>query len=192
MNDVSRSPFPSAAFDVALQSWCASKPNNCRLVVSAGLKDALALLEMVPRSAPSLLPSSSPARDGICKAITETSEFLRHAFVPSCIAKGKLRQGGNPPALKHLKVTSPLAGGIPIAHIEGLSAYSSPKHLSTPTFKAGSLNPGRTGFSHLVTGSVLWWRLWEVGITCHDLGLHFVVLSSPRLPPGTRLPEGFP
>ena len=56
----------------------------------------------------------------------------------------------------------------------------------------GVINPGRAGLSNFGTGQILWWRLWEIAWTAVDLGLHLVILSSPRLPAGTRFPDNFP
>ena len=54
------------------------------------------------------------------------------------------------------------------------------------------MNPGKTGFSNLHSTDILWWRWWEVGLACQELGLQLVALPGPRIPPGTKLPDGFP
>ena len=39
---------------------------------------------------------------------------------------------------------------------------------------------------------MLWWRLWDIASAASDKNLILIKLSSPRLPPDTRLPPGYP
>ena len=181
---------PLASFHSSLEEWRVARPN--RLKAAAALKDALALLADAPSPLLALFPLiKTMDAEVLYRLVSDTLRFLRSAFVPAArkFVENRLvsRLGST------VFICSPLAGGIPSSHLDVLaSSDQCNQRLSFSQLRFGVLNPGRNGFSAPHSGNTLWWRLWDVGLSCFDLGLHAVVVPGPRLLPGTMLPAGFP
>lgn len=163
------------------------------VAAAAGLKDALALLEEATVDVLSLLPSSFAGRSCISGMVTDTISFLRQSFIPTLAQKADRKMIYRDPISNKVcvKLVTPFAGAIS-ADLLSHSSRQQPKATSADQLRVGTINPARTGFSHLRTNDILWWRWWEIGLACDELGLQFVVLPRPRIPSGTRLPDGFP
>ena len=71
--------FPGHVFDGWLRAWRSRKPST--LAASAGLKDALALLEEAPTSLPAILPDFDN-KELLLATVVDTVSFLRHSFIP--------------------------------------------------------------------------------------------------------------
>ena len=100
-------------------------------------------------------------------------------------------KGNSPcPAASSILVSSPLAGGVPACHVAAIAEGSSSARLDT--IAIGCFNPGRCGFCGLHSNHLLWWRLWATADEARSRSLSILILPSPRIPPGTHLPEGFP
>ena len=90
-----------------------------------------------------------------------------------------------------VEVVSPLAGGISVTAVEFDAWRGTDRCQAQQQLKVGIMNPGKTGFSNLHSTDILWWRWWEVGFACQELGLQLVALPGPRIPPGIKLLDGF-
>ena len=84
---------------------------------------------------------------------------------------------------------SPLAGPIPSSSFDRVPSVES---SCAAQLKLGELNPGRCGFIGLASEDILWWRLWDIALTCHAADLNIVVIRGPRLPAEVMLPPAFP
>lgn len=91
---------------------------------------------------------------------------------------------------------SPYAGGVTGVSLQltSGSGFAHGGHTGAHTFKQLNLaifNTGRTGFAQLGTDTILFLRLWEVGLALAERDVHLCVVPGPRLPPGFALPEGY-
>ena len=183
---VTMSFFPAIQFQQLVDQLAScSKSKHARLVAAAAVKDASSLLHEAPGSVLTFLPAENPSSSDFARLIHDTTQFIKESFIPTLSSRAG--------AGSALLVTSPLAGAVPVA-VCNPDTFGGPGRDSASVVKVrvGTINPGRTGFACLGTGHVLWWRLWDIAAACVELGLHIVVLPSPRLPQGTRLPDAFP
>ena len=183
--------FPFEAIRSLLLVWLArEKQRTDKISAAAGLKDFLALLATTPHNLASI-PCALDGLETLNRSIADTADFLKHrlldAFADAALLKIPKRTNN---AAKVI-VQSPLAGGIPFEHVRQLRNTMS-RVTSMDVVGIGILNPGRCGFSTIDGNTVLWWRLWQTAVAAIEANIQILILSSPRLPPGTTLPSGFP
>ena len=121
----------------------------------------------------------------------ETRDYLRSVVLPTLRSRVL---GGSRRYVRDgiLAVTSPLAGAIPAQLHSSMERVPESVQRGSNLVNFGVLNPGRNGFSNPANDQVMWWRLWEIGLTAAELNLHVLIVPSPRLPFGVRLPYDFP
>ena len=182
-----RASFPIVVFEDALVRWRERRHKQFNLLASAGLRDGLALLESAPARLECSLPRDWAGRNAFMNLHEATLKFLKSRFIPAFTeAAGKWSRGIRS---GDIKVVSPLAGPIPSSCFG--RAQSVPP-AGAAQLKLGVLNPGRCGFIGLASEDILWWRLWDIALTCHTADLNIVVIPGPRLPAGVMLPPAFP
>ena len=177
-------------FQSLLSPWSTRYRGAARtLAANAFLKDTLSLLESQPWGLSNLWPSGFQSAE-LNLLINDTVIFLAQSIIPLVSHVAGRATDANRPAASSILVSSPLAGGVPADHVKAIAEDSSSARLNTMAI--GCFNPGRCGFCSLHSNHLLWWRLWATADEARSRGLSILILPSPRLPPGTHLPEGFP
>ena len=121
--------------------------------------------------------------------IKDTLEFMVRSLIPVLSYLAGHKQAERP-AASSILVSSPLAGGVPADHVKAIAKDTSAAR--SHNIAIGCFNPGRCGFCALHSNHLLWWRLWATADEARSRSLSILILPSPRIPPGTHLPEGFP
>ena len=187
-----RSLFPAVAFSNRLKSWCENVSGFVgRMAAAAALKDMLALLETAPVAVSQLLPGESPFNRILHLSVSGTICYIRSSLLAVFRRYAERSIVGEGKRSRLVKIQSPLSNGIPVDHVAKLEAENGGR-CSLSSIGLGSLNPGRCGLSTLGGEQVLWWRWWEIAEAATERDLRIIVLPSPRIPAGTRLPEGYP
>ena len=163
-----------------LQTWAANRPR--KLEQSAAYKDAVALAKDAPTNPTALKFEGDEKAKALIQICVDLKDFVIREAIP-CI-----KSAGTSPPVK--SVVSPLAGGVD-AFASRIHAPPVPIHASSHCIIA-TFNPGRCGFSALVTNELLYWRLEATAamLTAHEVDI--CVTPGARFPPGARLPPDFP
>ncbi len=181
--------FPGEEFEQLLQGWLSREPTHSDKISAAALKDTLALLETKPHNLASI-PCDLRDLDIMEQTVADTASFLKKILRPLSSA-ATIAKPEKASAVSKVVVQSPLAGGVLHSSVGSMrNTPASEEH--SMRMDIAILNPGRCGFSSVDGSTVLWWRLWQVAVGAREQGVQMLVLPSPRLPPGTQLPPGFP
>ena len=151
----------------------------------------LASLETAPVSLSTLVPACTQLHDALDPLVTDTRHYIKTALVPAFRKHAERRLVNAAKIYRLISIESPLSGGILVDHVTQLQAQGR-QACTYGKLGVGIINPCRCGLSSLGGETVLWWRLWDIAEAATQRDLKLVVLSSPRLPPGTRLRAGFP
>ena len=151
----------------------------------------MALLETAPVGMSTLFPTDSELHHVFDSVLTGTKSYIKTTLVSIFQKHAERRVVSAAKSSRLIFIESPLSGGIPVSHVAQLQNRNQ-QACVFEQFGIGIINPGRCGLSSLGGESVLWWRLWDIANAATQRDLKLVVLSSPRLPPGTRLPAGYP
>ena len=134
--------FPREVFDGLVKEWSrAVRSASFRVSAAAALKDVLTLLQSRPREMKCFLQSENTADESLRCSCEEAIQYLQDILVPllrSAVSKRlvkRTREG------EELLVSSPLAGGIPIALLSS-SQTDDVSATKLDGINIGSINPG--------------------------------------------------
>ena len=140
--------FPADSMRLLFKEWMQrDRQPTDKLAALAGLKDFIALVEIVPHN---LQGHSSYTRElGVISAsVASTCAFIKTHFLGAFEDAARIGVACKLRASNKIYVQSPLAGGVPYEHVHATKGPIM-KPLCYPSIGVGLFNPGRSGLSTL-------------------------------------------